>query len=215
MMQRIDQVHHLPGARCVAERGEGHRRPHRAVGVLPAVLAHAGHVAGDVARVRARGGRTAGRAAAPGRRLAHQVRRHRVHRAAHALGAADARQHRPALRDRVDAALGAVASSRAACRRRSRRGDTSRRPSRPARGAARGRRARRRSAARTPRRRAAAPAAANSRSTSQRKKPSQTLSPRPCEPTRFMPSFQSPPPISGRPCAPKRRPCCTDRRACS
>jgi hypothetical protein len=32
--------------------------------------------------------------------------------------------------------------------------------------------------------------------------PSQTLSPLPPAPTRFMPSFQSPPPISGSPCSP-------------
>jgi hypothetical protein len=44
--------------------------------------------------------------------------------------------------------------------------------------------------------------AANCCSTSQKKKPSQTLSPRPWWPTSFMPSFQSPVPISGRPCAP-------------
>ena len=35
-----------------------------------------------------------------------------------------------------------------------------------------------------------------------RNQPSQTLSPRPSMPTRFMPSFQSPLPINGRPCAP-------------
>ena len=34
--------------------------------------------------------------------------------------------------------------------------------------------------------------------------PSHTLSPLPASPTRFMPSFQSPVPISGRPCAPVR-----------
>ena len=34
------------------------------------------------------------------------------------------------------------------------------------------------------------------------KKPSHMLSPRPSWPTRFMPSFQSPAPISGRPCGP-------------
>ena len=39
-------------------------------------------------------------------------------------------------------------------------------------------------------------------STAIRKNASQTLSPLPPAPTRFMPSFQSPAPISGRPCAP-------------
>ena len=36
-------------------------------------------------------------------------------------------------------------------------------------------------------------------STSQRKNPSHTLSPRPLSPTRFMPSFQSPEPMNGSP----------------
>ena len=43
---------------------------------------------------------------------------------------------------------------------------------------------------------------ANSFSTTTRNQPSHTLSPRPSWPTRFIPSFQSPEPISGRPCAP-------------
>ena len=38
-----------------------------------------------------------------------------------------------------------------------------------------------------------------------RNQPSQTLSPLPPSPTRFMPSFQSPVPISGRPCSPTVR----------
>src|SRR5690349_7896363 len=40
---------------------------------------------------------------------------------------------------------------------------------------------------------------------SYRKNPSHTLSPLPCSPTRFMPSFQSPDPIRGRPCSPYLR----------
>ena len=48
--------------------------------------------------------------------------------------------------------------------------------------------------------------AANRCKMSYRKKPSQTLSPLPSIPTRFIPSFQSPAPISGRPCSPKRSP---------
>jgi len=36
--------------------------------------------------------------------------------------------------------------------------------------------------------------------------PSQTLSPAPCSPTMFMPSFQSPEPMSGRPVLPRPRP---------
>jgi len=40
-------------------------------------------------------------------------------------------------------------------------------------------------------------------------------SPRPPRPTRFMPSFQSPAPISGRPCAPAVVPFSRARRQCS
>ena len=63
----------------------------------------------------------------------HQTRIDGVHRAARALGVAGARQHRPALRDRIDLAFGIALPSRAACRRRSTRGGTSRRPTRFAR----------------------------------------------------------------------------------
>ena len=45
--------------------------------------------------------------------------------------------------------------------------------------------------------------------------PSQTLSPRPPAPTRFIPSFQSPVPISGRPCAPVGRLSAIARTQCS
>ena len=52
-------------------------------------------------------------------------------------------------------------------------------------------------------------------STPIRKNASQTLSPLPPAPTRFMPSFQSPPPISGRPCAPVPTPLRMARTQCS
>ena len=95
------------------------------------------------------------------------------------------------------------APSRAACRRRSRRGGTTRRPTR----ALHGRRVARRRCARKPTadRRVAARVrvlARSARSVTMRNQASHTLSPRPSTPTRFMPSFQSPMPISGRPCAP-------------
>ncbi len=48
-----------------------------------------------------------------------------------------------------------------------------------------------------------------------RKKPSHVLSPRPSGPTRFMPSFQSPAPMSGSPCAPIVRPLSIARTQCS
>ena len=51
--------------------------------------------------------------------------------------------------------------------------------------------------------------------TTVRNQPSQTLSPRPSWPTRFIPSFQSPEPISGRPCAPYFSARSIARSACS
>ena len=57
--------------------------------------------------------------------------------------------------------------------------------------------------------------AAKSVSTPCRKKPSHVLSPRPAWPTRFMPSFQSPAPKSGRPCAPAVVPRSIARTQCS
>ena len=109
-----------------------------------------------------------------------------------ALGVARAGEHRPALRDRIDLAF-----------RRSRRPqrravieiratipaavpgvalDIRTQAAPPPAGSVR----------RTPRRRAPPPATANCSSTSYRKNASQTLSPLPWMPTRFMPSFQSP-----------------------
>jgi len=53
-------------------------------------------------------------------------------------------------------------------------------------------------------------------STSHRNQPSHTLSPRPLAPTRLIPSFQSPIPISGSPCSPKRcKALSMARRQCS
>ena len=56
---------------------------------------------------------------------------------------------------------------------------------------------------------------AKSISTPCRKKPSHVLSPRPPCPTRFIPSFQSPAPKSGRPCAPAVVPRSMARTQCS
>src|SRR6185312_4156512 len=88
-----------------AEFREGHRGPDRGVGVLAAVLAHAGQVALDVAGVerglverRIEQLHQAGVAV-------HQVAVQRGHRLALALGLTGAAEHRPALRDGVDAAF--------------------------------------------------------------------------------------------------------------
>jgi hypothetical protein len=62
---------------------------------------------------------------------------------------------------------------------------------------------------------------ANSFSTVMRNHPSHTLSPRPMWPTRFIPSFQSPDPMSGSPWAPNfiaqamARTACSKSGACS
>jgi hypothetical protein len=49
VVDRVDQVEQFPGAGAVAQVSEGHGRPDGGVGVLAAVLAHAGDVALDVA----------------------------------------------------------------------------------------------------------------------------------------------------------------------
>ncbi|EXI71310.1 MAG: hypothetical protein AW07_03753 [Candidatus Accumulibacter sp. SK-11] len=54
MVDRVDHAQQLPGALVLTEFGKGHRRPHRSVRVLPAVLTNAGDVAADVAWVQVR-----------------------------------------------------------------------------------------------------------------------------------------------------------------
>ena len=71
------------------------------------------------------------------------------------------------------------------------------------------------SARRGRRGRAARRAARGAARVAHRNQPSQTLSPLPPAPTRFMPSFQSPVPISGRPCAPVARFRSMPRTQCS
>ena len=66
-----------------------------------------------------------------------------------------------------------------------------------------------------PYRRARRQAAMKAVSAACRNQPSQTLSPRPSSPTRFMPSFQSPVPISGRPWLPTARLWSSARAQCS
>ena len=201
---RVDQGGQFPGAPAVAQGREGHGRPDGGVGVLAAVLAHAGHVALDVAGVQLR--LVEGRIEQLDQAVlaAHQALVHRLHGQARALGVARPGQHRPALRDRIDPAFAVV-------RRAQRRAVVEPGAAIPvavpgvafevlAQAHALGR-ADLGEGADRPCRRASAP---NWRSTSYRKKPSQTLSPLPWMPTRFMPSFQSPEPISGRPWAPTR-----------
>src|SRR5207245_3459274 len=88
-----------------AERRQRAHHPERGVRVLAAILAHAGHVALDVARVV--------RGAVEGRReqadepraLVHQLALDGVDRLRGALGRRHAGEDRPGLRERVDPAL--------------------------------------------------------------------------------------------------------------
>ncbi len=107
MVHRVDHGQQLPGALAVAQGGKRHRRPDRAVGVLPAVLAHARHVAADVAGIESR--LVEGRIEQLDQRVvaAHQALVDRLHGQARALALSSAPgQHRPALRDRIDPAFG-------------------------------------------------------------------------------------------------------------
>ena len=123
------------------QRGERHRRPDRGVGVLAAVLAHAGHVAANVARMRQRtverrreqaDERVVAVARGARRRTPSPFARAR-HRRRPTARPSSARSNRCGIRSR--------SRCRAACRRRSTRGDTRRRPrrARRCRGASRAR----------------------------------------------------------------------------
>ena len=162
---RVEQVEQLARASAAAaEPGEGLHHPGRRVGVLAAVLADAGDVALDVARARGRPASNGGVKS----RISPSSRRTRcsstaVHRLRGPLGIGGAGDHGPGLGERVDPALVVARRARAACRRRSRPGDTSRRPRRAASTAARSGSACRRLGRPGRRRRAPRPASANRR----------------------------------------------------
>ena len=202
----IEQRKQLARAIAVPEQRKCQRRPHRRVGVLPAILAQTRRVGLDIARIVC--------GAVEGRReqlhqpvaAADQLRVDRRHRAQRALaGSRGAGYHGPGLSDGVDAALIA--------RDRSQRGavvEIAAPVPIPVPGFAldgllqgEGMLAPQRRLGR--RRRADSASGANLSSVACRNHPSQTLSPRPAAPTRFMPSFQSPAPNSGRPCEPMAR----------
>ena len=181
--------------------------------VLAAVLAHAGDVALDVAGVL--------RHVVERRReqrdeavfSANELLLDRVERGRGALGVASARDGRPRLRDRVDAALlGVVRAERRAVVEVGAAVpravpavllDGGGEPLRP-RAVVGGEVG---VAARLARR------ARSARARRSRNQASHTLSPLPSWPTRFMPSFQSPPPMSGSPCTPTGRPASSARDA--
>ena len=168
--------------------------------VLAAVLADARQVALDVAGIE--GSVVEGRSRA-GRISLSSGRTSRSWTDFHGLSASARARRRPRSRPTTgrSSRSGTRRSvpSRAGCRRRRRREDTSRRPRRvprPRRRARRPARGRGLTVATSPR---ASASAANLRRESTRNQASQTLSPLPPAPTRFIPSFQSPLPISGRP----------------
>ena len=121
-----------PRRRCRARASAMHH-PERGVRVLAAVLAHARDVALDVAgierRARSNGG-VSSRITRPSRRT--RWARTGVHRPLGAARAGPRRRAPPRTARSSRCGTPRSAPSRAACRRRSRRGDTSRRP-RPAR----------------------------------------------------------------------------------
>ena len=172
------------------------------MGVLAAVLADAGHVALDVAGLQVR--RVEGRVEQldEPRVAVDQVLVHRRHGLAGAHGVSGPRYDRPALADRVDPAFVVGRTNPGACRRRSRPAGTSRRPRRgprcwPAAPPPGPRTTAAKlvvSAAPRPDRRTGAGSRRGTR-------PATRSRPCPRWPTRFMPSFQSPVPISGNPCA--------------
>ena len=104
----IDGIEHgeqFPRAFLVAHHGKRRRGPDRGMGILAAVLAHAGHVAFDIAGFKI--GFVEGRVEQLDQlRIApHQVFVYRRHRLAGAHGIAAAGNDRPALADRIDLAF--------------------------------------------------------------------------------------------------------------
>lgn len=210
----IEILKDFPGDVALPQGGKSHGDPHGGVGVLSAVLAHARNVALDVAGVPRRD--IEGRIEKPHETMVavHQPVKDRLHRGAGALRIGAAGQHRPALGNGIDPAFGAFdgAQGRAVVEEAAqiplpvpgmlievgRQG-----PGLVCAGGGKGG--------------IAAPRGQRSKSrrTRSRKKPSQTLSPRPWWPTRFMPSFQSPEPMSGKPWRPQRRACRMARWPCS
>ena len=144
----------------------------------------------------------------------HEVGAHGVHGLLGARAAARSPRAPPRTGRRSRCGTARSAWSRGASRRRSRRACTSRRPRRaPACRRVAG--LRRGTAARARRPPGSRTAGRRREASRLRNQPSQTLSPRPSRPTRFIPSFQSPLPMRGRPCAPAVRPRSMARTQCS
>ena len=174
--------------------------PQRRVRVLAAVFANSGRIALDVTGVERRLVERRRRAAAPAdRRVTNQVLRQPTR-----MAMRDARDRRPRLPTKI------ARANRSGIRRSLRterravvedtRGDTICHPRRVAPPlAASARLGRDTTRPLGSHRRALSTNGRNRSSTTRRNQASQTLSPCPSTPTRFMPSFQSPQPINGKP----------------
>ena len=213
MPQRIDQPQQLPGP-LVAQLRQRHDRPDRGVGVLAAVLAHAGHIALDVARLMIEMVERRIKQLDQSGVAADQPTVDRVQGRRPAVSVAGAGKDRPALRQRIDLTFAVRGRTRG-------RAVVEIGPQIPVAvprvlldvAAQRGR-----GGLKVLDGRQVAAAAGNLG------KLPQHVVQEECQPdafafaltpTRFMPSFQSPQPISGNPCSPKRRPCSIARRQCS
>ena len=102
MAYRIEQTEQLPCAIGIAQVGEGQRCPHRCMGVLAAVFAHARHVALDVPGRWSRGIEGRVEQLDDARVGMDEAAMQRRHGAACTLGRCRTGQHRPALGDGID-----------------------------------------------------------------------------------------------------------------
>ncbi len=106
VVDRIQEVEHLDGLVAGSDLGQGEERPHGGVRVLTAVLADAGRVTADVARIGL--GLVEGRRQQQddAERAAHEMGADRVEGALGAARRDQAGQDGPRLRQRVDATFG-------------------------------------------------------------------------------------------------------------
>ncbi len=139
-------------------------------------------------------------------RLAHELTLGGAHRCARALAARifASRREPPTTGRSSRSGIRGSSPSRRVSRHRGRRAGTTRRPTRRPRSGGAGRPPWLATSMPPQRHRCASQSAAKRSITSHRNHPSQTLSPRPSMPTRFIPSFQSPAPMRGSPWVPCR-----------
>ena len=194
------------GPIAVAEHGEGQSDPHGGMRVLTAVLTQSRRIGLDVAGVVRRAVERRGEELHQALAAAHELRVDRGHRACRALAGRRRRKSPPTIARSNRCGIHRSPPIPRACRRRNSRGDTSLRPRL---------RGRSRAAARSACLRQAATLAVSPRRSAIGGEPHQCGVQKPAEPdalaatfampTRFMPSFQSPAPNSGKPCEPMAR----------